>query len=262
MLTDEREHQEDVISLDGVAFEYGSKIRALEDVTFSIKPGGITALLGANGSGKSTILGILSGCLAPTEGVARVLGLSQSFHKDPRWRSRVSYAEQDLALDPEMTGEETLQLLGVLNGLPREKRTVLLQDLARKFDVESILPGLIRTYSGGQKRRLHVMVALIQNPALLLLDEPTVGLDMDARGVLWDELKTRSILGCSIVVATHDLSGVEALADHVLLMESGRVIASGSPRELMNGKSLSSVYRELTGLDLVGGEKKRGRRKR
>jgi len=216
-------------SLRGVRKDFGA-VTALSDFDLDLPRGTVTALLGANGAGKSTLLRLLAGRLAPSEGTIAVLGVSDpaSAGRSARnaLRRDLGFVPQDLALDPEMTGRETLDLIASLHGVPRARRPERIAEIAAAFGIDKPLDRPVATWSGGQKRRLHLAAGMIHNPALLLLDEPTAGLDAEGTAMLWEELGRRASRRVAVVISTHDHVAAEA-ADRVVILEAGRLAVPG-----------------------------------
>ena len=229
-------------SLRGVGVRFAHAAAALADVDLDVPPG-LTVLTGPNGAGKTTLLRVLAGLLRPDAGTVEI----------PRERRRIGYITQDLALDPEMTGRETLSLLAALHGVPRRERPDRIERLAESCGTAGHLDKPVARWSGGLKRRLHLAAGMIHDPDLLLLDEPTAGLDVEGNDFLWAELKRRAAAGRAVVVVTHDLAAAERHADRVVILDKGRIVASEPPM------SLVETYRRLTGKDP---EAPRGRGKR
>jgi ABC-2 type transport system ATP-binding protein len=228
----------------------------LVEVDLDLPRGTLTALAGANGAGKTTLLRILAGLLAPAEGSVVVLGVEQPAAAGGRraraLRARLAYVPQEPALDPEMSGRETLELLAALHGLARATRARRIAELAATFGIASHLPRPIAAWSGGLKRRLHVAAGMLGEPELLLLDEPTAGLDVEGSDAVWAELARRARVGAAVAVVTHELAAAERLADQVVILDAGRVAAAGSPAALLaahGGADLVEVYRRVTGGD-------------
>jgi ABC-2 type transport system ATP-binding protein len=203
-------------SLRGVSVRFPPATPALAEVDLDLQPG-LTALTGPNGAGKTTLLRVLAGLLRPDAGTVEV----------PRDRRRIGYIPQELALDPEMTGRETLALLAALHGMPRSERADRIARLAESFGVAKHLDRVVASWSGGQKRRLHLAAGMIHDPDLLLLDEPTAGLDVEGSGFLWTELERRAAAGRAVVIVTHDLAAAERHAGRIVALRHGRIVPAG-----------------------------------
>ena len=203
-------------SLRGVGVRFAHAAPALAEIDLDVLPG-LTAVVGPNGAGKTTLLRVLAGLLRPDSGNVEV----------PGDRRLVGYIPQDLALDPEMTGRETLALLAALHGVPRRERTERISRLAESFGTAGHLDRPVASWSGGLKRRLHLAAGMIHDPDLLLLDEPTAGLDVEGNDFLWAELKRRAAAGRAVVVVTHDLAAAERHADRIVALQRGRIVPSG-----------------------------------
>ena len=167
-------------------------------------------------------------------------------------RSRVAYARQDAALDPEMYVVETLELMATLYGVVGSRRRERVAELVEAFGLGELTARRVDELSGGQRRRLHLAASLVHDPELILLDEPSAGLDSPGTEALWAELVRRAEAGKAVVLVTHELDAAERHAHRVVLLEEGRVVAGGSPAELATeyeGASLRDVFRRLTGRD-------------
>ena len=206
--------------LRGVRKDFGA-VAALADLDLDLPRGTVTALLGPNGAGKSTLLRLLAGRLAPSGGTVELLGAG-----DPATlRREIGFVPQDLALDPEMTGRETLDLIAALHQVPRAGRPERIAKVAAAFGIEKPLDRPVATWSGGQKRRLHLAAGMIHDPALLLLDEPTAGLDAEGTARLWEELGRRAKRGVAVVISTHDREAAEA-ADRLVELDGGLLLGA------------------------------------
>ncbi len=230
------------IRAEGLVKVFGAGIRALDGIGLSISSGELVALVGPNGSGKSTLLKILYGVTAADAGDVRVLEL------DPRrdrasLRAQVGYAEQETALDPEMTARETLRLFYALRSLPHRDRDARLARLAEEYGIDSFCHRPVRTYSGGERQRLHLALEAMHEPRLLLLDEPTVSLDPAARRALWSRLVAWRDAGRTLLVATHDLAEVATYCDRVILLDRGHLLADDAPRALIaaHGRARTAI---------------------
>ncbi len=224
--------QDVAVVAEGLVKTFGGGVRALDGVSLKMPRGRLAALVGANGSGKSTLLRTLFGAVRPDAGSLRVLGHDPTTDA-ARLRPLMGYASQDAALDPEMTGREMLRLFDALRGLPRRDRSARMEAIAAEHGLESFRDRLIGTYSGGQRRRLHLALETMHAPRLLLLDEPTAGLDPSARRALWSRLGALRDAGVTVLAATHDLEDVAAHCDHAFLMAHGSLLASGAPARLV-----------------------------
>ncbi len=252
------------IRAEGLVKTFGARVRALDGISLSIPSGELVALVGPNGSGKSTLFKILYGVTAADAGDAQVLGL------DPRrdrasLRAQVGYAEQETALDPEITGRETLRLFYALRSLPHRYRDARLARLVEEYDIDSFWHRPVGTYSGGERQRLHLALEAMHKPRLLLLDEPTANLDPAGRRALWSRLVAWRDAGNTLLVATHDLAEVATYCDRVILLDRGHLLADDAPRALIaaqgrarteitlacelgeNAEGLASELRELPG---------------
>ena len=228
----------------------------LAAVDLDLPRGALTVLAGANGAGKTTLLRILAGLLAPEEGSVVVLGVENPAAirggRARALRRRIAYVPQEPALDPEMTGRETLELLAALHEISGKERQDRLAELAERFRFTAHLPRRVAAWSGGLKRRLHVAAALLGMPEHLLLDEPTAGLDVDAGAAMWEELVRRARDGAAVAVVTHELAAAERHAYQVAILDAGRVVAAGAPAALLaahGAADLTEVYRRVTGRD-------------
>jgi ABC-2 type transport system ATP-binding protein len=228
------------VRAEGLVKDFGTGVRALDGIKLTIPCGELVALVGSNGSGKSTLLKILYGVDSADAGDVRVLGL------DPRrdrasLRAQVGYAGQEAALDPEMTGRETLRLFYALRSLPHRERDVRLSRLAEEYDIGSFCHRPVRTYSGGERQRLHLALEAMHEPRFLLLDEPTASLDPTARRALWSRLVAWRDAGRTLLVATHDLAEVATYCDRVILLDHGHLLADDAPHSLIAAQGRAST---------------------
>jgi len=205
---------------------------AVDGLDLTVARGEIYGFLGPNGAGKSTTVRILCTLLAPTAGRATVAG--HDVVTEPNAvRSRIGVALQEIALDPKQTGTELLRLQGRLYGLHKSEIEVRLRELAELVDLGAALDRPIDTYSGGMKRRLDLAAALVHNPDVLFLDEPTTGLDPASRLRVWEEVRRlNEHLGMTIFMTTQYLEEADELADRVGIIDGGRLVAEGTPDDL------------------------------
>ncbi|WP_040166000.1 ABC transporter ATP-binding protein [Microbacterium gorillae] len=217
-------------TLDHVTRRFGD-LTALDDVTLEVPPGQILGLLGPNGAGKSTLLSLLMGLRAPTTGMVRLFGGDP---RDPGNRTRLGSTPQETALPEPLKVREVIDFVG--RHFPER---VPGAELADMFGLTDLLKRQCGSLSGGQKRRLAVALAFAGRPDLVLLDEPTTGLDVDGRHTLWQALRDRHAAGATIVVTSHYLEEIEALAERVVVIGSGRVVADDSLARVV---SLASTH--------------------
>ena len=216
------------IAVEGLVKRYGG-FTAVAGVSFTAAPGQVTALLGPNGAGKTTTIEILEGFQAPTEGTVRVLGA------DPRaagragqaWRARIGLVLQSTSLDAQLTVTEALTLFGGL--YPGRRRVGEVLDV---IDMAEDARTRIGALSGGQRRRVDLGIAIIGQPEMLFLDEPTTGLDPEARRRLWSVIENLTAGGTSVLLTTHYLDEAQRLASRVVVLADGRVAADASPDKL------------------------------
>ncbi len=209
-----------------------NEIRAVDSVDLSVSKGEIYGFLGPNGAGKSTTVRMLTTLLMPTGGHASVAG-NDVVHDTQEVRLRIGAALQEAALDNRQTGRELLRLQGRLYGLNGRQIDQRMDELSTLIDIGDAIDRLIGTYSGGMKRRIDLAAALIHNPEVLFLDEPTTGLDPISRARVWEEVRSiNSELGVTIFLTTQYLEEADELADRVGIISKGRLVAEGTPAKL------------------------------
>jgi ABC-2 type transport system ATP-binding protein len=209
---------------------YGN-VQALRGVDLRVETGSVFGLLGPNGAGKTTAVRILTTLLLPDEGSARVAGFDV-VKEDARVRERIGLAGQYAAVDENLTGLENLEMVGRLYHLARAQARERARELLASFDLSEAGGRLVRTYSGGMRRRLDLAAALVARPPVLFLDEPTTGLDIRSRIGLWDAIEALVSAGTTVLLTTQDLDEADRLADRIAVIDQGLVIAEGSPNEL------------------------------
>jgi ABC-2 type transport system ATP-binding protein len=215
------------IHLDAISYAYGDRL-ALDTVSLDVPQGAIFGLLGPNGSGKSTLLSLLIGRRSPASGALHVLGAPLS----TALRARIGVVFQEPSLDPLMTVAETMSLQARLFGMPGGVKHNEIARLLERVGLTDRASAFTSSLSGGMKRRLELARALLASPDLLLLDEPTLALDLDAKRAFWDELLAVNAADVTLLLATNDVDEAERYCHTVALLDQGRLVVSGSPAEL------------------------------
>lgn len=242
------------IEVAGLTKTYGSgrtarrgsrTVRALDGLDLAAAPGSVLGLLGPNGAGKSTTVKILATLSAPDGGTARVAG--HDVVRDPAAvRRAIGYVAQRPVTDPMGTGRENLVLAGRLQGLGARDARSRAGELLERFGVAHAADRLVKTWSGGMARKLDVAVGLVHRPQVLFLDEPTTGLDPEARAAMWAEIERMAAGdGMTILLTTHYLDEADRLADQVVIVDAGRVVTAGTPDALKDGLRGDGVTVEL-----------------
>ena len=216
----------------------------LTGVDLAVPQGEVLALLGPNGAGKTTTVEILSTLLRPDGGTAAVAGHDVVREPD-RVRAAISLTGQYAAVDELLTGRENLRLMARLAHLPRSAGRARGDELLGLFDLEGAADRLVRTYSGGMRRRLDLAVGLLTRPAVLFLDEPTTGLDPRSRSDLWAVIRDVVAGGATVLLTTQYLDEADALADRIAVLDHGRVIAQGTAADLKRGVGAAHVELQL-----------------
>jgi ABC-2 type transport system ATP-binding protein len=229
---------------------YPGEVRALRGLSFTVEGGTVFGLLGPNGAGKSTTVKILTTLSRPDAGVARVAGIDVVRQPD-RVRRAIGAVGQKSAVDREATGRENLVLQGQLYGVGSRAARRRADELLERFGLAEAAGRLARTYSGGMQRKLDVAMGLIHRPEVLFLDEPTTGLDPEARADMWQEIsRLASQEGMTILLTTHYLEEADRLARRLAIVDRGRVVADGTPDELkgeLHGDAIHVEFVEPSG---------------
>jgi ABC-2 type transport system ATP-binding protein len=221
---------DNAVVVDGVAKSFG-KVEALAGIDFAVPRGTVLGLLGPNGAGKTTAVRILTTLLRPDRGTATVDGLDVS--RSPQAvRLRIGLAGQFAAVDENLTGRENLVLVSRLNHLSKATGSERAADLLGRFDLADAADRTVRTYSGGMRRRLDLAAALVNRPSVLFLDEPTTGLDPRSRSDLWSVIEELVADGTTLLLTTQYLEEADRLADEIVVIDHGRVIAQGTAAAL------------------------------
>lgn len=230
--------------MDDLSKRYGAT-RAVEGMSWSAATGQVTAVLGPNGAGKTTTMECLEGLLRPTSGTASVLG-TDPWNASAEHRARVGVMLQDGGLP---NGAKPVRLLNHLASLYAAPLPV--ETLVRELGIDRFASTTVRRLSGGQRQRVALACALVGDPEVLFLDEPTAGLDPHARLDVWELIRRTRDRGVAVVVTTHSFEEAERLADHIVIINGGRVAAHGTLEQICAGRSLEDVYFELTARERV-----------
>src|SRR3954464_11093437 len=237
-----RMSQPNGIEVEGLVRVFKKGPRAVDGIDLEVAPGEIYGFLGPNGAGKSTTVLMLTTLLPPTEGRARVAGYDVQTD-GPAVRRSIGAALQDAALDPFLTGREHMNLQAGLHGLGKAEREQRGTELLERVGLMEAADRKVGGYSGGMKRRLDLGLALVHNPRILFLDEPTTGLDPQSRSALWEEVeRLSSDDGVTVFLTTQYLEEADVLADRVGIIDHGRIVAEGTPEALKAEIGLPSVH--------------------
>lgn len=239
-----------MIEVASLSCYYGAYC-AVNAISFTVGRGEIFGLLGPNGAGKTTTIKVLTTLLPPTSGHVRIHGYDLT--SDPiAIRERIGYVSQMLSADGALSGYENLLLSAKLYGLPSALRETRIKDLLDFMSLSDVAHQLVKRYSGGMVRRLEIAQALIHQPEILFLDEPTAGLDPSGRQTLWRRLREwRKKFGITILLTTHDMLEADHLCDQLAFMHAGEIAVQGSPKALKNTlgphATLDDVFMKYTG---------------
>ncbi len=235
------------IQLRDLFKSYGP-VMALNGLNLEVPKGSLYGLLGPNGAGKSTALKIICTLLAPDSGHVQVGGRDVLL-EEKETRRRLGYVAQDVAIDKILTGRELLELQGDLYHLDKKHKKQRIEELIQRLDMHEWIERRCGSFSGGMKRRLDLASGLLHEPELLILDEPTVGLDIESRSVIWGLLKELRNKKTTILLSSHYLEEVDELADEMAIIDKGKVIASGKPDDLkkeLGGDRVTLRVREFS----------------
>ena len=228
-----------MIQAEGLAKRYG-ETKALVGVDFSVPAGTILGLLGPNGAGKTTAVRILTTLALPDAGRATVAGIDVVKHPG-KVRRYIGVAAQDTTLDALLTGRQNLVMVGELSGMGRAAATARAAELLPQFDLVDAADRVLKGYSGGMRRRLDLAASLMTRPPVLFLDEPTTGLDPTGRQAVWEVIRALLSEGVTVLLTTQYLDEADALANRVVVVDRGKVIAEGTPLELKEASRSAHV---------------------
>ena len=248
-----------MLSIQGLQKRYGEH-QVLRGVDLHASPGEIVGLLGPNGAGKTTLVSIVAGLRPADGGVVEVDGIDALAHPD-RARAAIGLAPQDLGIYPILSVSQNLALFGELAGLRGPQLREQIDEVAGALDLTDLLAKKAAALSGGQKRRLHTAMALVNRPRLLFLDEPTVGADVQSRGRILAAVRELTAGGCAVIYTSHYLNEIEELAATVAVLEGGRIVARGPLAELVSRHgspalrlSFDGPAPQLAGFEIAGRE--------
>jgi len=235
---------EPIVEARGLVKRYDARA-VVDGVSFAVAPGECLGLLGPNGAGKTTTIRMVTCFSPPSGGTLRVFGLPVEPAHHRTIKSRLGIVQQEESLDPDLTVEKNLTVFASYFGLSRAEATRRAEELIRFAALEERRDARIRTLSGGMKRRLMLARALVNDPALLVLDEPTTGLDPQARRLVWERVRTLKRGGTTILLTTHYMDEAAQLCDRLIIMDAGRIVAEGEPADLVAthvGSEVVEVY--------------------
>ena len=211
--------------------KYFGNIHAVDGIDLQIPRGSLFGVLGPNGAGKTTTIRMLSTILHPTDGNATVLGFDVK-KEVSEIKKRIGLCPQELVIYPRLNARENIHLIAQMHGMSKADYKERTDDLLGKMNLLDRSKSLVKTFSGGMKRRLNVLMAVIHEPELLFFDEPTAGLDPQSRRVVWDFIKDFQEKNCTIILTTHSMEEADDLSDELIIIDHGKIIAQGTPDEL------------------------------
>lgn len=245
-----------IIETHALTRRFGN-LAAIDDVSLQVWPGEIFGLIGPNGAGKSTLIKMLTTLLPPSSGTAQVAGFDVTRHPE-KVRAHIGYVPQLLSADRALSAYENLLVSARLYLVPRKEREARIAAALRLMDLEDAAQRLVENFSGGMIRRLEIAQSMIHEPAVLFMDEPTVGLDPVARHAVWDHVRAlRERLGTTILITTHLMDEADELCGRIGVLHMGRLAEVGSPQELKArigpDATLEDVFTHVTGTEMTSG---------
>ena len=241
------------VLIENLAKSYGS-ITAVRQISFKVPSGEIFGLLGPNGAGKTTTIRCICTLTKPDSGNIQVCGIS-AIDNPTAVRRQIGYIAQEVAIDKILTGRELLELQAALYHLPRAQAKQRIPELIQLLGLTNYAEQKTGTYSGGLRRRLDLAAGLLHQPQVLILDEPTVGLDIESRLVVWDFLRQLKAQGTTVLITSHYLEEIDALCDRLAIIDQGKVIAEGTPRQLkdqIGGERITLRLKEFATMEEAG----------
>lgn len=243
----ENQSAETILTVQHLKKSYGKK-HALEDVTFSVQAGTCFGLLGPNGAGKSTTMKIITGLVDPDGGTASVFGMDAVKQRNAI-RSRTGYVPQSITLYEKLSAHDNLKFFGEMYGVRGQELKQRIEEILKEIGLIDRKDDRVGTFSGGMKRRINMAAAMLHRPKLLILDEPTVGIDPQSRNHIFEMIRALKKAGVTIIYSTHYMEEVETLCDHVAIIDQGKVITQGPLKQLLDRYSSKAVYAEADGLE-------------
>ena len=239
-----------IIEIINVTKSYKDKDQpAVDALNLTIQENDIFGLLGPNGAGKTTTISMLCGLITPTSGEIKVNGISLRGNLQ-KVKEYIGVVPQDIALYPTLTGKENLEFYGAMYGVSKDVLAERITHWLKKFDMEKMADKRISSYSGGMKRRINLIAGILHQPKLLVLDEPTVGVDVQSRSDIMYALKELNSEGMTIIYTSHHMEEAEHFCSDVAIINDGRIVSSGTPADLIaqhdDCRNLEEVFLKLT----------------
>jgi len=248
------DQNENVIVINDLVKHFGD-VKAVNGLNLEIGRGEMFGFLGPNGAGKTTTISMLCGLLKPTSGSAQIAGFD--IEREPRQaKALIGVCPQEVAIYKFLTGKENIELFGNLHGMEKQALKERATQLINQADFSEAAGRRTKGYSGGMLRQLNLMIALISDPEIVFLDEPTVGMDARARRRTWEDIGSLKDQGKTVILTTHYIEEAQALSDRVGIIDYGELIALGTPEELMReheSKDLEAVFLKITGRRIAEG---------
>lgn len=246
--------KEYIINAENISFTYKKADKpSLNNISFNIEKGEIYGLIGPNGAGKTTLISIIATLLKPQGGAFEICGVDLK-KRPSEVRKKIGLIPQNLALYQNLTGRENLYYFGRLYGMGRKQLNDVIAENLEIFGLKEKADSKVFTYSGGMKRRINLLAGILHKPSLLLLDEPTVGIDAQSRNMIVDNLNTLNRQGVSMIYTSHYMEEIQKLCSRVSIIDHGKIIETGSPQTLVDedphSSDLSDLFLNLTGKKL------------
>lgn len=231
-----------VLEINHLTKQYGDK-KAIDQISFSVKEGSCFGLLGPNGAGKSTTMKIIAGIIESNAGDVHAFGLDVAKEREAM-RMQIGYVPQEITLYEQLSARENLLFFGEMYGLRGKELNQRIDQVLQQVGLSDRAKDVVRTFSGGMKRRINIAAALLHQPKLLILDEPTVGIDPQSRNHIFEMIRKLNAAGVTIIYSTHYMEEVETLCDELAIIDHGKVIVQGSLESLLDQYAQSAIYLE------------------